>query len=50
MKNAVYGETTENVRNRVKVKLVSNKKKLFKVDILTNQYIVPSRNVKANLH
>ena len=33
MNNAVYSKTTENLRNRIDVRLISKKKKLFKMDI-----------------
>ena len=32
MNKAVYGKTMENLRNRINVKLVSNKKRLFSHD------------------
>ena len=34
MKNAVYGKTRENLRNKINVTLVRNKR-LFKMDIKT---------------
>ena len=39
MKNTVYEKTMENLRNRINVKLLSNKKKLFKMDIQTKLYV-----------
>ena len=32
MNNPVYGKKMENLRNRINVKLVSNKKRLFKME------------------
>ena len=31
MKNATYGKAMENLRNRISVKLISSKKRLFKM-------------------
>ena len=39
MNNALYGKTMKNIRNRIDVKFVSNKKKLFKMDIQTKLYV-----------
>ena len=39
MDNAIYGVTAENLRNRIHVELVSNKKRLFKMDIQTKLYV-----------
>ena len=39
MSNAVYGKAIENLRNRIDVKLVSYKKKLFQMDIQTKLYV-----------
>ena len=39
MNNDVYGKTMENVRNRIKVKLVSNKKDYLKMGIQTKLYV-----------
>ena len=36
--SAVYGRTMENLRNRI-VRLVSNNKRLFKMDIKTKLYV-----------
>ena len=37
--NAVYGKTMENIRNRINVKLLSNKKSLFKMGIQIKLYV-----------
>ena len=39
MNNAEYGKIMENLRNRIIVKLVSNKAKLFAMDIQTKLYV-----------
>ena len=39
MNNAVYGITMKILRNRIDVKLVSKKKRLFEMDIQTKLYI-----------
>ena len=39
MNDALYGKTMKNIRNRIDVKFVSNKKKLFKMDIQTKLYV-----------
>ena len=41
MNNAACGKAMENLRNRIDVKLVSNKKKdyLFKMDIRSKLYV-----------
>ena len=39
MKNAVYGKTMEKLRNRIDVKLESNKKRLFTMDIQSKLYV-----------
>ena len=38
MNNAVHGKTMQNLRNRIDVKLASNKKD-FKMDIKTKLYV-----------
>ena len=43
MDNAIYSKIIENIRNRIDVKLVSNKKD-FKVDIKTKLYL--TQNIK----
>ena len=39
MKYAVYGKTMENLRNTIDVNIVSNKKRLFKMDIQIKLYV-----------
>ena len=39
MNNDVYGKTMENLRSRIDVKRVSNKKRMFKMDIQTKLYV-----------
>ena len=39
MNDTVYGKTMGNLRHRIDVKLVSNKKRLFKIDIQTKLYV-----------
>ena len=43
MNNAAYGEAMENLGSRINVKVVSNKKRLFKMSIQTKLYI--TRNI-----
>ena len=38
MNNVVYRKLMENLRNTIDLKLVSNKKRLFKMDIQTKLY------------
>ena len=37
--NSIYGKTMEKVRNRIYVRLVSNKNGLFEMDIKTKLYV-----------
>ena len=39
MNNAIYEKTMENLRNRINVRLVKNKKRLFKMYIKTKLYV-----------
>ena len=39
MKNAVYGKTMDSLTNRIGVKLVINKKRLFKIGIKTKLHV-----------
>ena len=39
MDNVLYGKAMEHFRNRIDVKLVSNKERLFKMDIQTRLYV-----------
>ena len=39
MNNAVYHKKMENLRNRIDVRLISNKKKQFEMDIKTKLYV-----------
>ena len=39
MSNAIYGNTMENLRNRIDVKLVNNKKRLFKMYMKIKLYV-----------
>ena len=39
MNNDVYGKTMENLRSRIDVKRVCNKKRMFKMDIQTKLYV-----------
>ena len=41
--NAVCGKAMENLKNRIDVRLLSNKKYFFKVDIKTKLYV--TRNI-----
>ena len=40
MSNTAYGKTMEKLRNRIDVRLVSNEKRLFKMNIRTKQYVI----------
>ena len=46
MNNAVHGETTKNLRNKIDVRLVSNKKKTFKMDN-SSRHIQANKNKKS---
>ena len=37
MNSAIYGKTMDNLRNRIDVRIVSYKKKLFKMEIKTKK-------------
>ena len=39
MNNVLYGKAMEHFRNKIDVKLVSNKERLFKMDIQTRLYV-----------
>ena len=39
MKNAVHGKTMDSLTNRIGVKLVINKKRLFKIGIKTKLHV-----------
>ena len=39
MSNVSYGKAMNNLRNRIDVRLVSNKKRLFKMDIKTKLHV-----------
>ena len=39
MNNAIYGKIMENIRNRIYVKLINSKKRLFKMYIKTKLYV-----------
>ena len=40
MNNAVYGKIMENLRNRIDVKIASNKIRLYEMDIYTQLYVI----------
>ena len=46
MKTTVYEKTMENLRNRTNVKLVSNKKRLFEMEIHPNQAICHTKYMR----
>ena len=39
MNNAIYGKIMENIRNRIYVKLINSKKRLFKMYIKIKLYV-----------
>ena len=56
MDNVLYGKAMEHFRNRIDVKLVSNKERLFKMDIQTRLYVTQNTGndlvatIKTKLH